>query len=60
MHSKYRQKPELIFEPLNHSHLPVLKSWFSDPDTKKWAEEPADWGRNLINKIERRAFHDIE
>ncbi len=37
-----RQKPELIFEPLDHSHLPVLKSWFSDPDSKRWVEEPSD------------------
>ena len=36
------QKPELIFEPLDHSHLPVLKNWFSDPDTKRWVEEPSD------------------
>ena len=49
MHSKSRQKPELIFEPLNHSHLPVLKSWFSDPDTKRWAEEPSDRLVSYIN-----------
>lgn len=49
MHSKYRQKPEWIFEPLNHSHLPVLKSWFSDPDTKRWAEEPSDRLVSYIN-----------
>ena len=49
MHSKYRQKPELIFEPLNHSHLPELKSWFSDPDTKRWAEEPSDRLVSYIN-----------
>ena len=37
-----RQKSELIFESLDHSHLPILKSWFSNPDTKRWVEEPSD------------------
>lgn len=44
-----RQKPELIFEPLDHSHLPVLKSWFSDSDTKRWVEEPSDRLVSYIN-----------
>lgn len=44
-----RQKPELIFETLDHSHLPVIKSWFSDPDTKRWVEEPSDRLVSYIN-----------
>ena len=44
-----RQKPELIFEPLDHSHLLVIKNWFSDPDTKRWVEEPSDRLVSYIN-----------
>lgn len=44
-----RQKPELIFEPLDHSHLPVIKNWFSDSDTQRWVEEPSDRLVSYIN-----------